>query len=108
MSSIEWKKISIKGIAKIEKCVAEFNVTELEKTPHGKFKVKIYERQVGGYVGYTNLQVKDIDGCPYCGIGYGETVDEALEDTINYFLKMISQKKKISKDDFECMDAYDF
>ncbi|ENJ9654235.1 hypothetical protein CF065_07930 [Clostridium sporogenes] len=47
---IEWENIKIHGIGSIEKCVGEFNIAETLKTPYGKFKVKVYERQNGGYI----------------------------------------------------------
>ncbi len=105
---MEWKSIKIKGIACIEKCVGEFNIGELLKTPYGKFKIKIYEKQNGKYAGYTNLQLKDEDGCPYAGVGHGETVEEALKDTIEYFLSMVNEKQNINEEDFECSDPFDF
>ena len=104
----DWKKIRIDGIASIEKCVTEFNVGELIKTPYSKFKVKIYERQNGTFIGLTNLQIKDKEGCPYAGVGYGDTTEKALVDTINYFLKMINEKENLNEEDFECVDPYDF
>ncbi len=104
----DWKNIKIEGVAYIEKCVAEFNIGELVRIPHAKFKVKIFERQNGTYVGFTNLQLKDEDGCPYAGVGHGETIDKALEDTIKYFFEMLSKKKNLNGEDFECVDTYDF
>ena len=105
---MDWKKISIAGISSIEKCVAEFNIGELIKTPHSKFKVKVFERQDGTYIGFTNLQLKDKLGVPYAGVGHGKTVEEALEDTIKYFLNMINNKQVLTEEDFECVDPYDF
>lgn len=105
---MEWKNIKIQGIGNIEKCVGEFNISETLKTPYGKFKVKIYERQNGKYVGYTNLQIKDKDGCAFAGVGHGETVEEALKDTIEYFLNMINENQDIGKENFECSDPFDF
>lgn len=105
---MEWKSIKIEGIGSIEKCVGEFNIIETLKTPYGKFKIKIYERQNGRYVGYTNLQLKDEDGCAFPGVGHGETLEEALRDTIEYFLNMINEKQSISEEDFECSDPFDF
>lgn len=104
----DWKNIKIEGIAGIEKCVAEFNVWELNKTPYGKFKVKIFENEDGKFTGYTNLQVKDAIGDPCAGVGYGNTVEEALEDTIRYFLRMLNDKEFVKQNDFECVDPYDF
>ena len=103
-----WKNIKIQGIGGIQKCVGEFDITETIKTPYSKFKIKIYEEQSGKYVGYTNLLLKDDDGCALQGVGYGETVEEALKDTIEYFLDMINQKKDISDEDYECADPFDF
>ena len=103
-----WKNISIDGIAGIEKLVAEFNVKELKITPYGKYKVKIFERSNGKYIGYTNLQLKDEDGCPYAGVGHGDDIESTLRDTINYFQKMITERKALKEEDFECADSFDF
>ena len=103
-----WKSIKINGIAKIEKCVAEYEVTELEKTPYSKFKIKIYEDVENKFTGYTNLLIKDQTGNVNGGIGYGNSIEEALEDTIIYFLKMLNAKEKWSENDFECSDPFDF
>lgn len=104
----DWKKIEVNGIANIEKCVGEFNITELINTPHGKFKIKVFEKRNGKYVGYTNLQIKDKDGCPFSAVGYGNTISDALEDTILYFLKMIEEKENITIEDYVCSDSFDF
>lgn len=105
---MEWKNIRIQGIAHIEKCVGEFDIIETTKTPYGKFKVKIYEKQNGRYVGYTNLQLKDDDGCAYPGVGHGTTVEDTLQDTIEYFIKMIDEKQAVREEDFEISDLFDF
>lgn len=105
---MEWKTLRLDGIADIEKCVAEFNVKELNLTPYGKYKVAIFKKSNGKFVGYTNLMLKDEDDCPYSGVGYGEDIESALVDTIRYFQKMLSEKKTLSEDDFICSDAYDF
>lgn len=103
-----WKDITIKGIPSIKKCVGEYNIGEIKKTPYAKFKVKVYEKKNGKFYGITNLQIKDQDGCPIGGIGYGNTIEEALEDTIRYFLKMLEEKEEWAEEDFECADPYDF
>lgn len=105
---MDWKQIKIKGIASIEKFIAEFNVFELIKTPYGKFKVKIYQSNNGKFIGYTNLQLKDDDGCPFAAIGYVDSVEEALQDTIEYFIKMLDKKDHLEEGDFEYMDPSDF
>lgn len=104
----EWKNLKIKGIARIEKVVAEFDVIELIKTPYSKFKVKVYEDSNGSYTGYTNLRIKDETGDVFGGVGHGNTIEEALNDTIVYFLDIINEKQIWHEDDFECSDPFDF
>ncbi len=103
-----WKNLKINSIAKIEKCEAEFDVWEFEKTPYAKFKVKIFEDTDGKYVGYTNLKIKDADGCPFGGVGFGQTTTEALKNTILNFLEMLNEKEEWKEEEFECADPYDF
>ena len=104
----KWNEVKIKNIADIEKLVAEFNVTELKLTPYGKFKVKIFEKSNGKFIGYTNIMLKDEEGCPFSGVGYGEDISSTLKDTIEYFLKMLSEKENLIDDDFEFSDVSDF
>lgn len=105
----DWKSIKINEIAKIEKCVAEFNVWELNITPYAKFKVKIFEGANGHFTGYTNILLKSmLDGSPECGVGYGKTIDEALQDTVQYFMKMLEEREGLTADDFEWSDPTDF
>jgi len=33
------------------------------------------------------VQIKDKEGCPYAGVGYGDTTEKALVDTRGYFEK---------------------
>jgi hypothetical protein len=105
---ISWRDLKLKGIARIEKCVAEFDIVELKKTPYSKFKVKIYEDTTGFFRGYTNLRIKDGTGDACSGVGHGNTIEEALEDTVLYFLKMLDEKEAWMEDEFECADPYDF
>lgn len=105
---VEWNKMNIPGIANIQKCVGEFNVWELQKTPYAKFKVKVFEGSKGEFTGYTNLLIKDKDGCPYPGVGHGSSLDESLFNTIQSFMKTLDGKKEWSEEDFECSDPYDF
>ncbi len=99
--------MKLEGIAKLEKCVAEFNVWELNVTPWAKFKVKIYEDSNGNFSGYTNLLLKTQYG-PEGGVGFGTSIEEALTDTVNEFLNMLQERKQLSQDDFEAVDPYDF
>jgi hypothetical protein len=104
-----WKTVKITGVARIEKCVAEFQVWELNKTPFGKFKVKIFERPDGTFAGFTNIQLKSPDkDSAECGVGYGDTVSEALEDTIKYLLGLVNGREKLTEEDFDWAHPDDF
>jgi len=103
-----WQDLKIKGIAGIEKCVAEFDVGELIKTPWAKFKVKIYESQNGMLKGYTNLNIRDKTGGFSGEAGHGNTIEEALENTILHFLDSLNEKETWSEEDFQSVDPYDF
>ena len=51
------------------------------------------------------------DKTPYSGIGYGNTISDALEDTINNFMEMVKEradKDCLDESDFESVDPYDF
>jgi hypothetical protein len=104
-----WKDIKINGIASIEKCVAEFQIGELQKTPFGKFKIKIFERANNTYAGFTNLMVKHSeDNSADCGVGFGSNISEALEDTLNNFMEMLNQRENWEENDFEWSHPDDF
>ena len=105
---ISWNQIQIDGIARIEKAVAEFNIWETRKIPHGKFKVKIYEQPDGKFMGYTNLQVKDDKDSFYAAVGHGDTIEAALEGTIRYFLSLLGRKDNWEETDFSYDDTSDF
>lgn len=98
----------MEGIAKIEKCVGEYNVWELAKTPYAKFKVKIFVDSDGHFCGYSNLQVADALGEFYCAVGHGDTEYSALEDTIREFCKMLERKDNWDESEFRCSDPFDF
>lgn len=100
--------MKFQDIAKIEKLVGEYNIWELEKSPYGKFKIKVFIDSNGSYSGYTNLQVVDEIGDYYCAVGHGKTEDEALKNTVTEFLKMVSWKKNWIESDFQCSDPFDF
>ena len=101
----EWKKIKIEGIAGIEKCVAEFHVRELYKIPHGRnFKVRVFEDEAT-FTGFTNVVVKDKEEG---GVGYGLSIEEALENTLINFMEVLDQRAEFVESDFEWADPDDF
>ncbi|HOV28405.1 MAG TPA: hypothetical protein PK566_18885 [Pseudobacteroides sp.] len=107
---MDWNKIDIKGISRIDKCVAEFDVWAIPTVPYAKFKVKVFQDLNGKYTGYTNLRVKsDFDGSPEGGIGYGNSIDEALENTLQYFMELVKQKgEELGEEDIEYSESSDF
>ncbi|MEC1178602.1 hypothetical protein P9B03_08920 [Metasolibacillus meyeri] len=124
---MNWKNIKIAHIDCIEKCVAEFEITALKFFSevcedgiihYGAFKVKIYERQSiheNGFTGVTNLRLADPlnKGGYEGGIGFGTSIEQALESTICNFtdnIKAYHAKKKtgLSKDDFVLLNYDEF
>jgi len=105
----DWRNIKINGIARIERCVGEFQVWELQKIPFGKFKVKIFERADKSFAGFTNIKVKNFeDGSFESGVGFGSNIEEALNDTLNNFMEMINKREEFSNEDFEWTHPDDF
>ena len=85
-----WHNFKINKVEKIEKCVAEYQVWLHTVLPYGKLKVKIYENQDRTYMGITDIRIKrKFDGDFEGGVGYGKSIDEALENTIKWFIEII-------------------
>ncbi|MFD1885878.1 hypothetical protein [Paenibacillus wenxiniae] len=106
-----WKSIKIDNVIKIEKVVAEFNVWATQSLPFPKFKIKIREMSIGGYSGSTNVAVKSIlDDEPDWISGFGDSISECLEDTINSFFSTLEgmEMDKLSEDEFVWSDVHDF
>lgn len=107
-----WNEINIEGISGIEKLVAEFQIWEIASVPSGKFKVKVFENKRGSFNGYTNIGII-VDGAPEFGVGSGNTVELALEDTLRNFRSDLNDKKsnksdELTDEDFAWADPYDF
>ena len=103
-----WKNIKCKGIAAIEKLVGEYDIWEIEKSPYGKFKIKIFQSQGGRYTGYTNIHVIDEFGSFEGAVGFGKTEEAALEDTIKEYLEKVSWKENWEETDFQWAESSDF
>lgn len=91
---------------RIEKLSAEFTVWD-NTTPHGKYKVKVYITPNGKYVAYTNIQVRDEDGTPYCGVGHGEDDLSAMKDAVSSFNAMRSDAK-VQNIEYSFIDPIEF
>lgn len=107
--AVHWKDIKIDGIAKIERVIEEFVVWQIGIIPGAKFTVKITEQVNGRYEGHTNIMVKDVLGTAYCAVGFGDTIERALEETIHRHMQQISDiKGEPTDDDFDWLDPRDF
>lgn len=106
-----WHGLKLERVGKIERAVAEFTVWMSTVLPYAKMKVKIYESQSGKYTGMTDLRIKrKFDGSPESAIGHGNSVEEALEDTIKYFNSMLKEDglEQLTEDDIEYSEYSDF
>jgi hypothetical protein len=105
----EWKTIKIHDISNIDKVIAIFEVWSHSKFPYGKVKIKILEKNWGGYIGLPNIAPKSKrDGeADWCS-GLGNSVAEALEDTIKHLLRSIDEDGAIEEKDFIWAEPDDF
>ena len=108
---ITWDNISIAGILKIDRLVAEFQV-ECPDLPNRYLRVKIFERANGNYNGRTNVCIKSLTGDSEWISGLGKSIDEALEDTLLQFMRSIEiyrgDRSIFQEPDFEWAACEDF
>ena len=106
-----WKNIKMDNLSGIDKCVGEFDIWLVGILPCAKMKVKIFEGVDGKFTGYTGVKLKRIfDGDFESAVGYGNTIETALEDTIRYFLEMVSEDypNGLNQEHIEYCDFSDF
>lgn len=102
-----WKSLKLGGISKIERVVAIFEITS-EKFPGQCAKFKILEESSGLYIGVPDIAVKDGLGSPDWTSGFGHSIEEALEDTLQSLLYTIEKQQALSEEDFERASPGDF
>ncbi|MDI4649671.1 hypothetical protein [Cohnella hashimotonis] len=108
MRDADWTRLKVEGVARIEKLVAEYVITQLD-VPTGRFRVRIYESANHWFMGITNLRIKNTtDGCPEAGVGNGQSITEALEDTLRNFMQLLLEDRVITDDDFVFVDYNEF
>ena len=111
-----WYDIKNNKISKIEKLAGEYEIWMIGVLPYGKMKVKIYEAENRTFSGRTNIQIKrKFDGMPEAAVGFGKTIEETIEDVVEWFLKMqqedYSEKQYpegIPEEAIEYVDLQDF
>ena len=106
-----WGTIEINGIVGIERVVAEFQI-ECPEIPNRYFRVKITENKNDRYIGRCNISICNRDGFPEWISGLGNSIDEALEDTLRQFMRSLQQGKGdrsiLEENDFEWSACEDF
>ena len=109
-------KNRINEVNDIAKSVGEFFVQIQDTLPYGKMRVKIIDRGMGFYEGYTDVQViRKRDNCPKGAYAIGKTIEETLEKTVQNFLEIVAteypEKKKyevLPEISIKYMEYYDF
>jgi len=106
-----WKDINNDFVGNIEKLSAEFQVWMVNVLPYAKMKVRVYENQYGKYVGYSDVRIiRKFDNTPEGAVGYGDSVDIALENTINCFVQIVKEDypNGLVENDIEYAEWSDF
>jgi hypothetical protein len=110
-SKTTWDQIAIDGILSIDRVVAEFRI-ESPDIPSRYFRVKITETNTNRYIGRCNVSINSTDNCPEWILGMGNSIDEALEDTLQQFVRSLQQHKGdrsfLEEEDFTWADCEDF
>ena len=85
-----WHDLKIDRVDKIEKCVGEYQIRIHTVLPYEKVKIKIYESQDRTYTGVADVSIKRKSDEEFETVaGFGNSVEEALEDTIRWFLQIV-------------------
>ena len=75
----------------IQKLAAEYVVGTVGVLPVSRMTIKIYKEE-DRYIGYTGVSIRiKFDGTFEGAVGFGDTEEEALQDTIRYFKEMIQE-----------------
>lgn len=109
-------KSRINEVSDMAKSEGEFFVWLQDILPYGKMRVKIIDRGLGFYEGYTDVQVvRKRDNCPEGAYSRGKTIEETLEKTVQNFLEIVAteypEKKKhevLSETAVKYMEYYNF
>jgi len=105
--------ISVESLLRsANQCVAEYEITMAALFPFHKMKIKIYPRpnnSLPGYIGYSNVQIRDQGGSLYASIGNDTTIEKTLNETLRNFLESINDiERPYRGNDFQYLDEYVF
>ncbi len=106
---LNWRELRVEGLGPIERVVAVFQIgPPLERLPFPSFKVKVIERANGSFLAVLNVDAHDTNGCRDGEAGLGMTVEEALEDALRRFVRILDEREPLSESDFIWSDATEF
>ncbi|MBA2392249.1 MAG: hypothetical protein H0V70_05830 [Ktedonobacteraceae bacterium] len=90
----DWREVTLEHIISVERVAAQFHIFLEDQIADTFVKVKILENAEGKFRGITNMAVKDMEtGEPLWVGGKGETIAEALEQTVRLLLKTANGRK---------------
>ena len=102
----------MRGIIRIERIVAEFNVWLDATFPFAKMKVKVIERKPDDYLAISNLSIRNTHtGMSDPISGLGGSVEEALNDFLPRFIDLVKENTPangLSEEHFEWSSTDDF
>ena len=108
-SKAAWSCLRVKGLGPVERVAGMFQIgPPLQWLPFPSFKVKVLERGDGSFLGVPNVSVKGPDGSPQWTSGLGSTVEQALEDALNYFVKSLDDRRDWPETAFTWTDSEEF
>jgi hypothetical protein len=104
-----WQQLNVTGLRPVEKVVAVFHISDTRTKDHKRFpfplfKVKVTEQRDGSYRATPNVAIKSPAGDADWIGGSGATVEEALEQCLQFFLANISERVDLQDDDFYWAD----
>jgi hypothetical protein len=104
-----WQRLEIEVLGPVVRVAATFQIgPPLEWLPFPSFKVKVLERGDDSFLGVPNVSAKALDGSPQWTSGLGNTVEQALEDTLNYFVKSLDDRRDLPEAAFIWTDPEQF
>src|SRR5262245_10563030 len=89
----------------VEKIVAVFRISDTRtedrlRFPFPLFSVAVSESLQGGYDAIPNVAIRAADGDADWIGGHGDTVEAALEDCLDHFMRNIGDREWLRDEDF--------
>ena len=103
----DWKDVNLHGATFIERIVSVYQLGAPARLPIASFKIKVIERPGHGFLGVPNVAVKQNDGSVDWVSGIGANEQEALDDTLKWFMGSFGDRV-LGEEDLEWADPHDF